>query len=163
MLFEGLQPLHRLPPAYGKPLEAAGYLYNIGHYVNEQRHHRHSLYLVLNSDLPGFSDRERMIIANLCRYHRKSSPQPSHDSFQALEADDRKAVTVLTPLLRLAVALDQSQEQRVDSLETLLQERTVEIRVHSTRDVDNEQWHATRVGPLFREIYNRSLTVLAKR
>ncbi len=70
MLFAGMQPLHQLAPAHGQMLEAAAYLYNIGHFVNEARHHRHSYYLVMNSDTArihraGTSD------------HRESLPLPS--------------------------------------------------------------------------------------
>ena len=70
---------HRLPvlaPAAaritGRLLEAASYLHDIGHYVSDTRHHKHSYYLVANSDMPGFTQDEREIIANLCRYHRKA-------------------------------------------------------------------------------------------
>jgi exopolyphosphatase/guanosine-5'-triphosphate,3'-diphosphate pyrophosphatase len=163
MLFHGLQPLHKLPLAQGRALEAAAYLYNIGHYVNEVRHHRHSMYLVENSDLPGFEPRERLLIAALCRYHRKSMPQVSHQTFQALDPDNRRAVMVLTPLLRLAVALDQSQEQRVERLETVILEGTAEIRLYSDLDLDIETWHAAQVGDVFREVYGLALNVRARR
>jgi len=163
MLFEGLRPLHRLPLAKGRLLEAAAYLYNIGHFVNESRHHRHSMYLVANSDLPGFQDRDRMVIANLCRYHRKSMPQVSHEAFQALDPEDRNAVVLLTPLLRLAVALDQSQEQRVERVETAVHENAVELRLFSERDVDIEQWQAEQIAGVFREAYGLPLTLRVKR
>ena len=163
MLFDGLLNVHQLPLACGRLLETAAHLYNIGHFVNEARHHRHSMYLVANSDLPGFSDRERLTIATLCRYHRKSLPQPSHDAFQALHEEDRHVVKMLTPLLRLAVALDQSQEQKVHRLETLVHDAGVELRLYSERDVDIEQWHAQKAGEAFREVYGKSLTVKAKR
>src|SRR6185369_15959251 len=145
MLFQGLRPLHRLPLAKGRLLEAAAHLYNIGHFVNESRHHRHSMYLVANSDLPGFEDRERQVIATLCRYHRKSMPQASHETFQTLVPEDRNSVSLLTPLLRLAVALDQSQEQRVDRVEAAVQGNAVELRLFSEGDVDIEQWQAEQV------------------
>ncbi|HEY7336555.1 MAG TPA: Ppx/GppA phosphatase family protein [Bryobacteraceae bacterium] len=163
MLFESLETLHRLPPSYGRILEAAAYLYNIGHYVNDSRHHKHSLYLVLNIDMPGFSDRERSTIANLSRYHRKSMPQPSHVDFQTLEPEDRNAVVLLAPLLRLAVAFDQSQEQKVESVETAILDRAVEMRLISAGDTDIEQWHASQVAEVFREVYGRQLTIRAKR
>ncbi len=159
MLFDGLRPLHRLPLAKGRLLEAAAYLYNIGHFVNEARHHRHSMYLVANSDLPGFEDRERMVVANLCRYHRKSMPLESHEAFQGLDPEDRNAVVLLTPLLRLAVALDQSQEQRVDRVETAIQENSIELRLFSERDVDIEQWQTEQVAGVFREVYGLPLRV----
>ncbi len=163
MLFEGLRSLHRQPPFRGRVLEAAAYLYNIGHFVNEAKHHRHSLYLVANSDLPGFDDRERMIIANLCRYHRKSMPQAGHEPFQGLSPEDRRTVELMAPLLRIAVALDQSQQQRVERVEAQALEASVELRLFSDFDVDIEQWHASQVSPIFQQVYGRPLSVKIKR
>src|SRR5262249_35003713 len=114
-LFDSLQSLHGLSPNYGKTLEAASYLHDTGHYISDTRHHRHSYYLVENSDMPGFTERERHLIANLCRYHRKSTPHAAHSQFQALDTAGRRAVVLLTPLLRLADALDRSNEQRIES------------------------------------------------
>lgn len=163
MLFQSLRPLHRLPLAKGRLLEAAAHLYNIGHFVNESRHHRHSMYLVANSDLPGFEDRERQVIATLCRYHRKSMPQASHETFQTLDPEARNTVALLTPLLRLAVALDQSQEQRVERVEATVQGNAVELRLFSDRDVDIEQWQTEQVAGVFREVYGLPLTVRTRR
>jgi exopolyphosphatase/guanosine-5'-triphosphate,3'-diphosphate pyrophosphatase len=95
MLFDGLRHVHQLPLRMGKLLDAAAHLYNIGHFINEVRHHRHSMYIVANSDMPGFTPEERMVVANLCRYHRKSTPHLTHESFQLLEAEDRRAVMLL--------------------------------------------------------------------
>ncbi|HSW49019.1 MAG TPA: Ppx/GppA phosphatase family protein, partial [Bryobacteraceae bacterium] len=58
-LFHALQPLHRLPMESGKLLEAAAWLHDVGHYVSDASHHKHSYYVVANSDLPGFTGRER--------------------------------------------------------------------------------------------------------
>ncbi len=163
MLFEGLRLLHKLPLSRGRQLEAAAYLYNIGHFVNESKHHKHSLYLVANSDLPGFTDSERLVIANLCRYHRKSMPQPSHETFQMLDPEERRAVMMLAPLLRLAVALDQSQEQRVEHIDVQAQEAGVEVRLSGQRDMDIEQWQAGLVAPVFLQVYGIPLAVKTKR
>lgn len=163
MLFEGLHPLHRLTPAYGRILEGSAYLFNVGHYVNDSRHHKHSLYLVMNADMPGFTDAERLGIANLCRYHRKSMPQPAHAEFQTLDTEMRNAIVLLAPLLRIAVALDQSQEQKVEGVEVAIQDRSVELRLVSERDTDIEQWHAQRTAEVFREVYGKQLVLRAKR
>jgi len=47
----------------GKLLEASAFLHDIGHYVSSTGHHKHSYYLVEASDLPGFTDQERHMIA----------------------------------------------------------------------------------------------------
>jgi exopolyphosphatase/guanosine-5'-triphosphate,3'-diphosphate pyrophosphatase len=111
-LFTAMHSLHKLSPLYGRLLEAAAYLHDIGHYVSDNKHHKHSYYLVANSDLPGFTARERELIANLCRYHRKAVPNETHLNWQGLDLEGRQAVHFLAPILRLADSLDRSQEQR---------------------------------------------------
>ena len=111
-LFDTLQPVHRLPPAAGKLLEAASILHDVGHFVSGTGHHKHSAYLVANSDMPGFTDKERLTIAALCRFHRKSMPQPRHSHFLALDVEARRWVMCLAAILRIADSLDRGMRKR---------------------------------------------------
>jgi exopolyphosphatase/guanosine-5'-triphosphate,3'-diphosphate pyrophosphatase len=158
-LFEALQPLHHLPPALGKLLQASAYLHDIGHYVSDTSHHKHSYYLVAHSDLPGFTDTERQMIALLCRYHRKSMPAPRHTTYQAFDPDSRRAITLLTPLLRIADSLDRSHEQRVEDLQVHVRNGSVTLEVESGADTDLEMWAVERVADAFRETYQASLAL----
>ncbi|HEX6894422.1 MAG TPA: Ppx/GppA phosphatase family protein [Bryobacteraceae bacterium] len=158
-LFESLQPLHRLPPGHGKLLEAAGYLHDIGHFVSATSHHKHSYYLIAHSDLPGFTDPERQIIALLCRYHRKSMPLPRHAPFQAFDPDSRRAITLLAPLLRIADSLDRSHEQRVSDVQVQIRNGSVTVALESQLDTDLEMWAVERVADAFRENYQTSLSL----
>ena len=162
-LFTSLQPLHNLPPYAGKLLEAAAYLHDVGHYVSESRHHKHSYYLVANSDLPGFTNREREFIANLCRYHRKAPPTSDHENYQTLNADEKRTLALLMPLLRIADNLDRSHECRVQSLDCSIRDEHVVLKIGSKADVELEQWAAERGAELFREIYKRDITVARTR
>jgi len=158
-LFDSTEPLHQLSPQYGGLLEAAAYLYDIGHFVSDTRHHRHSAYLVANSDLPGFTERERIILASLCRHHRKAMPGPSSSDFQALDPEARHAVLLLTPLLRLSAAIDQTHEQRVRAIDCSVQNGAVSLVLRSNSDVKLEKWAAEQVGEVFREVYQSQLFV----
>jgi exopolyphosphatase/guanosine-5'-triphosphate,3'-diphosphate pyrophosphatase len=137
-LFTAAQPLHQLPQQYGRLLEAAAYLHDIGHYVSDSAHHKHSYYLASNSDMPGFTAREREVIANLCRYHRKSLPTPVHTNYQALNAEEKRAVMLLIPLLRLADNLDVSGDQRIHSIDCRLRDGALAVQLKSARDIDLE-------------------------
>jgi exopolyphosphatase/guanosine-5'-triphosphate,3'-diphosphate pyrophosphatase len=154
ILFTDLQPLHQLPPHFGKLLEAAAYLHDVGHYVADSNHHKHSYYLVGNSDMPGFTNRERELIANLCRYHRKSMPTPVHSNWQALSAEDKRVLLLLIPLLRLADNLDVSHEQRIQSLRCPVRDGQVVLQLGSSADISLEQWAAERAGESFRQVYD---------
>ncbi|MGE5648038.1 MAG: Ppx/GppA phosphatase family protein [Acidobacteriota bacterium] len=159
-LFESFQPLHGLAPAYGKLLQAAAYLHDAGHYVNDLGHHKHSYYLVSNSDMSGFTSREREFIANLCRYHRKALPSPDHDNQRILDAEERRALLLLIPLLRLADSLDRSGDQRVESIEIRVRNGQAQIELRSSADIELEQWAAGRAGEIFRQIYGRPIEIV---
>ena len=159
LLFSALQPLHNLPPAAGKLLEAAAWLIDVGHFVSDSGHHKHSYYVVSNSDMAGFTQRERILIACLCRYHRKSLPSPVHGQYQALPADDRRLLMFLIPLLRLADNLNRSKQQRISGIECHLRDNRVVLEVASSHDIDLEQWGAERAGEAFRQVYNRPIAV----
>src|SRR5271165_138596 len=156
-LFDSLQPLHKLPAEFGKLLEASAYLHDIGHFVSDTSHHKHSYYLVVNSDLPGFTDAERHMIAVLCRYHRKAMPTPRHSPFQTIDPESRRAITLLVPLLRIADSLDRSHEQRVADLQVQFRNGTVTLALESNPDPDLEIWAAERVADSFRETYQTGL------
>jgi len=158
-LFEATQPLHRQPPTAGKLLDAAAYLHDIGHFVSDTSHHKHSAYLVANSDLPGFTAKERLIIATICRFHRKSMPQAGHSNFQALDAEAKRTVLYLSPLLRVADALDRSHEQKVRSVAASIKNASVGLQVEAEGNADLEIWAASRAGVSFREVYGRPLTI----
>jgi exopolyphosphatase / guanosine-5'-triphosphate,3'-diphosphate pyrophosphatase len=163
LLFTALDTVHGLPPAAGKLLEAAAYLLDAGHYVSGASHHKHSYYLVANSDLAGFTERERLLIAALCRYHRKALPSSLHKEFQALTAEERRTLTLLIPILRLADNLEKTHQQRIQSVEARMRDNEITLLVSSSGEVDLEEWRAARTGDVFRQIYNRSLNVARPR
>lgn len=159
VLFEGLHPLHELPPGSGKLLEAAAALLDVGHYVSSSSHHKHSQYLVANSDMPGFTEQERILIAHLCRYHRKSMPSQTHSSYQTLSAEEKRQLTLMIPIIRIADSLVTSHEQRIESVDCLLENDEVVLQVHSRGSIDLEQWAAERAAETFQQVYNRPLRV----
>ncbi|MFM6010870.1 MAG: Ppx/GppA phosphatase family protein [Dolichospermum sp.] len=91
-------------------LWAAAVLHNSGHYVSHSAHHKHSYYLIRNSELLGYNETEIEIIANIARYHRKSPPKKKHENYRnLLHKEHRTMVNQLSAMLRLAVALDRRQ------------------------------------------------------
>lgn len=158
-LFDILQPVHQLPPAAGKLLEASAYLHDIGHFVSGTGHHKHSAYLAANSDMPGFTNKERLIIAALCRFHRKSMPQPGHTQFQALDVDSKRLVLSLAPVLRIADALDRGHEQKVRDIAGGTKSGGLSVLVQADEDIDLEIWAANEAAKIFTEVYATPLSL----
>lgn len=158
-LFLALESLHRLPPEQGRLLEAAAYLRDTGHAINDMGHHKHSQYIVANSDLAGFTDSERSEVAMLCRYHRKAPPSARHADFISLPLDRQRVVTLLSAILRLADALDRSRDQRVSSISCAVTPNGFALTLSASSDVSLERWALERAAPHFRLVFERQLSI----
>jgi exopolyphosphatase/guanosine-5'-triphosphate,3'-diphosphate pyrophosphatase len=116
-IFDGTAQWHELGDDSREVLEAAALLCNVGLFVSHSGHHKHSYYVIRNSEhLTGFTDGEIELIAQVARYHRKSPPRPKHELFAALGSDDQRRVSILAGLLRIAVGLDRNRASRVEAV-----------------------------------------------
>ncbi len=116
-LFDGTAGRHGLPETARELLEAAGLLHNVGLSISHDSHHKHSYYVIRNSEwLTGFTQHEVELIAQVARYHRKSAPKPKHLEHALLGASDQQLVCTLAGLLRVAIGLDRTHAQAVRSV-----------------------------------------------
>jgi exopolyphosphatase/guanosine-5'-triphosphate,3'-diphosphate pyrophosphatase len=121
-LFDGTRHLHGLGDDARELLEAAGRLANVGRFVSHDKHHKHSHYVIRNTDqLTGFTDHEIELIATMARYHRKSLPKEAHPEYAALRDEDRTLVRTGAVILRLAFALDRSRSALVQGVRCVMQ------------------------------------------
>ncbi|MEL7159031.1 MAG: Ppx/GppA phosphatase family protein, partial [Actinomycetota bacterium] len=113
-LFDRTAEIHGLDGDARQFLELAALVHNVGLFIAHSGHHKHTYYVVRNSEqLTGFSEHELELIALVARYHRKSLPSEKHPEFAALGADDQRMVRILAGLLRLAIGLDRRHSGRV--------------------------------------------------
>jgi exopolyphosphatase / guanosine-5'-triphosphate,3'-diphosphate pyrophosphatase len=118
-IFDALQD--KLPDfgSYEKELLSySALLHDIGYFISHDLHHKHSLYLIENSDLPGFTNDEAKLMANIARYHRKSHPKKSHSNYAVLSEKKKYIVKVLAGILSIAEGIDRRQSQLVKDIIT---------------------------------------------
>ena len=158
-LFDQLQALHGLEPAERRILTAAAVLHDIGIFVGHKRHHKHSLYLISQSEIPEFTPRETDLVANVARYHRKGGPAPHHDAFTRLPAADRERVRKLASLLRIADALDREHLQAVHEVRATAGKHRLSLEVEGDGDLLLERWALRRKANLFAETFGVEVEV----
>lgn len=144
-------------------LWAAAMLHNCGHFISHAAHHKHSYYLIRHGELLGFNEEEVEVIANLARYHRKSPPKKKHENFQRLSDErDRQVVLELSPLLRIACALDRRRLQAIQALHCRFQllgegPRRMELILdprHPKDDCALELWSLNEKKKVFEQQFN---------
>jgi exopolyphosphatase / guanosine-5'-triphosphate,3'-diphosphate pyrophosphatase len=108
--------LHQLDENARRYLWSAAILHNSGHFVSHSSHHKHSYYLIRYGELLGYNELEIEIIANIARYHRKTTPKKKHDTYQSLPKLQRLMISQLGAILRVAIALDRRMIGAIDRI-----------------------------------------------
>ena len=91
-LFGELRKLHQLPAEYEEWLSAAAMLHEVGGYVNRAGRHRHTYYIIAHSEIFGYTQAQRRLIAAIARYLGKSRPAPGDRALKVLPVSDRQPV-----------------------------------------------------------------------
>lgn len=156
-LFEQSRQLHHLDESNRLLLEIGALLHDIGHFINTADHEKHGAYLVSASPLIGLTQREKNIIANLIRYHRKQLPSTHDEDFKSLPQKDRLIVTKLSVLLRLADSLDISHMENVNDVTLKETGSAWKLKVSGKKDQLLMKWAFDKRKSQFREVFGVSL------
>ena len=117
-------------------LEIASLLHDAGTLFGEKKHHKNSLEYIMNLNLP-CEKTDKLIIANIARYHRKAAPSLTHFYFRQLLPHQRYLVTTLSAILRLADAIDRSHTQNIKELDLELTKKNIIFKITPKSDPDN--------------------------
>ncbi|HUX40586.1 MAG TPA: HD domain-containing protein [Rectinemataceae bacterium] len=164
VLFDGLGKEHRLGAHERLLLEIGALLHDIGSYIRPSGHHKHSEYIIANSEIFGLSRSDQVVVANLARYHRKGQPASTHVNYIALPREDRILVLKLGAILRVADALDRGHDRRVAGLEIERREDRLLLKVlddsgQPESELSLERLSLAEKGDMFGEVYGMEIVI----
>ena len=157
-LFEALRDEHRLDNRHELLLVAAAILHEIGSFVSNRAHHKHSMYLILNSDVFGLGSEDLALVALVARYHRRAMPKVSHEVYATLSREDRVAVMKMAAIVRVADAIARGTSQP-RKMQIKVEQGTVTIAIESTGSLAVEQYALRQKGELFERTYGMRIVL----
>jgi exopolyphosphatase/guanosine-5'-triphosphate,3'-diphosphate pyrophosphatase len=158
-IFDGVAAGYNLDRSHRLLLSAAALLHDIGYYISHEDHHKHSAYLIKNSELTGFSEEQRDVIAAVARYHRGVLPKGKHREMAGLNPNLRAVVMKLSGILRVADALDRSYDNRVENLHVGLSAAEINIKLESPKNCEREIQAAEQKRELFEIAFDCRLKI----
>ncbi len=141
----------------------AAYLHDIGMFVNNRAHHKHSEYIISSLNLFRLTEDEVNIIACIARYHRRSAPLKTHLVYNSLASHQQILVQKLAALLRIANSLDRSHKQKIKKLEVKFNATgDATVTVYTSENFLLEKENFLEKKELFEEITGNKLTLSVK-
>jgi exopolyphosphatase / guanosine-5'-triphosphate,3'-diphosphate pyrophosphatase len=160
-LFDRLQDEHGLGPRAEMILHVAALMHDIGVFVGASAHHKHSMYLIMNSDIFGLGSQDIRLAAVVARYHRRALPSAEHPEYMAFGREDRILVSKLAAILRVADALDRGHVRRCREIGVELLPGEMVLTAGGAGNLMMEQHGMREKGELFERVYGRRVMLRA--
>ncbi|MGA9857607.1 MAG: Ppx/GppA phosphatase family protein [Solirubrobacteraceae bacterium] len=161
-MFDSLVETQVFTPADGERelLWAASMLHDVGMTISYDDHHKHSRYLVETAGLPGFDPRERGLIAQMTRYHRKGVPKLGDIEALTGKGDD-ELLDRCAVILRLAEHLERGRDQSVSDVRLGTNGDGVGLHLKAAGDLTLPRWSVERYGDdeAFARVFDRRLLI----
>jgi exopolyphosphatase/guanosine-5'-triphosphate,3'-diphosphate pyrophosphatase len=152
-LYDELKERQWLTIEHKMLLQAAAILHEVGIFISSRAHHKHSYYIIANSEVFGFDPKQLEMVAQISRYHRRSRPKPSHVQYARLSREQRMIINRLAAILRVADALDVNRAQNIKDFTCKIEDDELIITSSSRSDLTLEKRALAIKGDLFEEIY----------
>jgi exopolyphosphatase/guanosine-5'-triphosphate,3'-diphosphate pyrophosphatase len=152
--------LHDFSESERELLEYAAFLHDIGSFISFTNHHAHSYYIIRNSELLGFDDREVNLIAMLARFHRKKSPKKKDPVLTDMDPGDHRPLILLSCLLRLGESLDRSHAALVQHVRfSAIDKDTARLEILARGDCQLEIWGIEGEKKAFEKAFGKKLAI----
>jgi len=159
-LFDALQTEHGLTSRHRLLLRVAALLHEVGGFVSNRSHHKHSYYLIANAEIFGLSREEHLLVGHIARYHRRAAPQPSHLEYMALPREKRILVSKLAAILRVADALDRTHTDQGREFRCERRDEDLVIHVAGAADLTLERRALAQKADMFADVFGLKVNLV---
>lgn len=134
-------------------LRATAILHDIGKYICMRSHSAHSYQLIMSTDIIGFSDTDRKIIALASYYHANRLFDQNNKKAPEVDKSIVAIVAKLASIVRLADAMDRSYRQKIRACSVNVKDNNLLINAGSKEDLTLELWSFADKAAFFEEVY----------
>jgi exopolyphosphatase/guanosine-5'-triphosphate,3'-diphosphate pyrophosphatase len=161
LLFKKLKPLHNLDEDFIKIIKTAAMLHDSGISIRYYDHHKHSFYMILNSEINGLSHKELIMSAYAASAHRNNEFEMNIFQFHGIiNRMDLSNIEKIGIFLKIAESLDKSMSGAVKNIECSIDGDTVTIKAVSENSIDLEISDAKKAIPFFTEVFDKELIII---
>lgn len=134
-------------------LRGAAILHDIGKYICMRSHSLYSYQLIMATDILGFSDYDKEIIALAAYYHANKLYAPENKKAPLVKKDMVAVVAKIAAILRIADAMDRSYLQKIKGCSVVVKDNIMQVFAVCSVDMALEEWTFAAKADFFEEVY----------
>lgn len=156
-IFQAIQNEHKLGPHFESILIVASLLHEVGLYISNTSYHKHSQYIIQNSELFGFGANDIQLTALIARYHRRAQPSINHEEYNILDNDSRIIVIKLAAIIRIADAIARRHGQLSLKVSIDVEENTLVLTAINADELTLEQVSLKDKSIMFEQVFGMNV------
>lgn len=153
LMFDKLGRHHGMDSHCRILLQATALLHDIGKYVSLRSHSLYSYKLIMSSDILGFSEMDKKIVALASYYHAHRLFGNVHPDVEPMSPEVMPLVAKLAALVRLADAMDRSYKQKIRNCRVNIKNGVMKVDAVTREDLTIEEWTFASKASFFEEVY----------
>lgn len=157
-IFDSTVDIHGLNSRARRLLEYAALLHDVGRSMGDD-HEKHSYRIIMDNKFSRLSDREKRIMAICALYHNGSEKSLDNPRQWKLRAEEQFAVRKLAGILRLADALDASDNQVIMKLRLVRERGFIILDLNAVNSAKAERKSVLNKKDLFESEFGLSVLV----
>ncbi len=161
-LFRQLKVIHKLPRPYVKVLRVASMMHDIGTSLKFYDHHKHSMYVILNSNLYGIPQKDLIMASMVAALHYRDGLEQldCQKYLDILTEEEIAAVRKLGVIVRIAECFDRSCGGAILGLSCDVLGDSVILKTKTQGDCTLEIKDALGALPEFKRAFRKNLEIL---
>lgn len=153
MIFDKIASRYSMGAKERRLLQGTAILHDLGKFINMRSHSIYTYQLIMDTDILGFSDKDKRIMALAAYYHAHDLFDNSCKEAPAVAKYEMAVVAKLAAIIRLSDAMDRSYCQKIKGCSISISEQNMIISVQSKMDISLESWTFDRKSDFFEEVY----------
>ena len=141
-------------------LKVAAILHDIGVFINHDSHNIHSSYIITNSEIFGLSKNDRLIVAEIAKYHKGKAMPQDDEAFLRLQRSDRMTILKLTSILRIADSLDRGHIQNYSDVTIEVNQNNMIIHTKDSTNTVLEKIALSEKAGMFEDVFGYKVILL---
>jgi exopolyphosphatase/guanosine-5'-triphosphate,3'-diphosphate pyrophosphatase len=160
-IFNCLRNIHRLKNNELSWLKNAALLHDIGWVNGRAKHHKRSRDMIIKCPYLPFTNKQRLIIALISRYHRGSLPKDTHKYFKDLSPASKNKICWLAGILKLADGFDRTHLAAINNIKCKVSKRKITLSLIPKQISPQDKVSGLKKRDILEKISGRKIDILS--